>query len=65
MRSRGFAGLVRFLEEFTGYSARSFGLYDQSTDAEEVEVRYVGGIETFQQDRDRWSGTIRLRKEIA
>jgi hypothetical protein len=61
----GFAGLVRFLAESTGYSARSFGFYDQSPDAEEVEVRYMGGIETFQQDRGRWSGTIRLRKEIA
>lgn len=61
---RGYLGLEYFLANGPDYGADTFGYYDE-TGAAEIEVRYMGGIETFRTLIGRYrAGEIVLRKEV-
>ena len=60
----GWRGMLKFLEAFTNFGGDTFGFYGHESDAEEVEVRCVRGIETFLLAQGRYDGQIVLREEV-
>ena len=60
----GYLGLLAFLEDSTDFSQDTFGFYDHTDTPSEVEVRYVGGSESFVLSQGRYSGQIVLREEL-
>ena len=60
----GYLGVVEFLKTHTEYGIKTFGFLDPEGGAE-IEVRYLGGVESFQRNKGgRYAGTIRLSEEI-
>ena len=59
----GHDGIKEFLDTHSLYGENTFGFHDDLGSAE-VEVRYVGGIESWQMVRGVWTGQITLSKEI-
>ena len=60
----GYLGMKYFLQSVVNWGELPFGYYDELAGAE-VKVRYVGGIESFQQGvGGPRAGVIRLRKEL-
>jgi len=56
----GKLGIEEFLETHTEFGRRTFGFWDHAGTSE-IEVRYDGGFEDWQQERGgRWSGNIRF-----
>ena len=59
----GYLGIKKFLTDHVSFGMKTFGFYDHAGSAE-VELRYLGGIETFKRGVGGvYSGTIRLAKE--
>ena len=61
----GYLGLLSFLEDHIDFGQRTFGFYDHTAGATELEVRYLNGIETFVLNQGRYDGQIVLRKELS
>ena len=60
----GYKGIVKFLEDSAGFGLNTFGLFDHDG-ASELEVRYLGGIESFRRGAGgSYSGVIHLVKEL-
>ena len=60
----GYLGMKYFLETIVDFGRLSFGFYDHVGTAE-VEMRYAGGIEAFEQiEASLYRGSIRLEKVI-
>ena len=59
----GHAGITEFLATHARHGENTFGYYDDLGSAE-VEVRYLGGFESWQMSRGLWSGTISLSAEV-
>ncbi len=60
----GYLGLLSFLEDHLDFSQETFGFYDHTVGAAEIEVRYMSGIETFVLNQGRYDGQVVLRKEL-
>lgn len=60
---RGYLGLKAFLETHTDFGLASFGYYDHAGSAE-LEVRYAGGIESFERGVGGYYGGEIVLEEV-